>query len=268
MDKNDKYYNLIESMVKQHKKYLGLEPLLEDIIDDVYKHSSIVFNTISNEDVLTSYLQKIISTSLITVPKRKNFNTHKSYNTIDFLNQINKNIQIHSQQKQALEEDAAPTDNESSIEPKVNKELVDKMINSINDDVLVDNNTKVSHENILSEHELENEYIDDTDSTLEIDDSIYDDLTSELSRTDESIENEYTSAYEDEGETLSVEVDLDDSQELLTEEDVLELVKKKVPNYMVPQVIIKLASVPYNANGKIDRKKLGADFKEGKYKNE
>ena len=49
----------------------------------------------------------------------------------------------------------------------------------------------------------------------------------------------------------------------LDELEVLELVKKKVPKYMVPQEVIKLASVPYNANGKIDRKKLGKDYKEG-----
>lgn len=51
----------------------------------------------------------------------------------------------------------------------------------------------------------------------------------------------------------------------LDNEQVLKLVKKKVPNYMVPQEIIKLTSIPYNANGKMDRKKLMSEFKEGKF---
>ena len=54
----------------------------------------------------------------------------------------------------------------------------------------------------------------------------------------------------------------------LSDMEVLSEVKKKVPNYMWPQVLIKIESMPYNANGKIDRKKLSSDYKEGKYKNE
>lgn len=54
----------------------------------------------------------------------------------------------------------------------------------------------------------------------------------------------------------------------LSEMDILSSVKKKVPNYMWPQEVIKLDSMPYNANGKIDRKNIGVNYKEGKYKNE
>ncbi len=54
----------------------------------------------------------------------------------------------------------------------------------------------------------------------------------------------------------------------LDEMKILNLVKKKVPNYMWPQEVIKLSSMPYNSNGKIDRKKLTNEYKEGKYKNE
>lgn len=49
----------------------------------------------------------------------------------------------------------------------------------------------------------------------------------------------------------------------LDEMKVLSLVKKKVPSYMWPQEVIKLASMPYNANGKIDRKNLTNMYKEG-----
>ena len=37
---------------------------------------------------------------------------------------------------------------------------------------------------------------------------------------------------------------------------VLEGAKKKLPQYMWPNEIIKLDKIPYNANGKIDRKLL------------
>jgi acyl-coenzyme A synthetase/AMP-(fatty) acid ligase len=34
------------------------------------------------------------------------------------------------------------------------------------------------------------------------------------------------------------------------------MIKNKLPSYMIPQKIIKMDSLPINANGKIDRKKL------------
>ena len=70
MDRTDKYYEIIENIVKQHKKYPGNEAVLEDIIDDVYSHSEVVINSINNENVINTYLSKVVSTSIITVPKK------------------------------------------------------------------------------------------------------------------------------------------------------------------------------------------------------
>lgn len=46
---------------------------------------------------------------------------------------------------------------------------------------------------------------------------------------------------------------------------VIEGIKLKVPQYMWPNEIIKINRVPYNSNGKIDRKKLMSDYADGKY---
>jgi amino acid adenylation domain-containing protein len=45
-------------------------------------------------------------------------------------------------------------------------------------------------------------------------------------------------------------------------EEVFEVLKSKVPNYMIPQKIIKVNNIIYNANGKIDRKYYSANYKE------
>ena len=66
----EKYYDLIVSMIKQHRKYSGCESILEDIVKDVYEHAAVVAGTVENEDVLKSYLEKIVATSMITVPKK------------------------------------------------------------------------------------------------------------------------------------------------------------------------------------------------------
>ena len=46
------------------------------------------------------------------------------------------------------------------------------------------------------------------------------------------------------------------------EKTVLRQAKAKLPNYMWPNKIISLKRMPYNANGKIDRKALKAEHKE------
>ena len=73
MEKTNKYYGVIEDLVKQNRKYQGLEPILDDIIDDVYSHSEVIINSINNDSVIQSYLAKVVSTSVITVPKRLGF---------------------------------------------------------------------------------------------------------------------------------------------------------------------------------------------------
>lgn len=48
----------------------------------------------------------------------------------------------------------------------------------------------------------------------------------------------------------------------LDKKDLLEQAKKRLPNYMCPNEIICLDRMPYNANGKVDRKKLKDMIKE------
>ena len=70
-----KYYDLIISLIKKHKRYVGLEAILDDIANHVYDNSINVLKDINDDSTKTSYLEKIISTSLITVPKRMNYNS-------------------------------------------------------------------------------------------------------------------------------------------------------------------------------------------------
>ena len=73
MEKDNKYYEVIESLVKNHKKFNGYEAILDEIIDDVFSHSEVILNTVDNEQVVRSYLEKVVSTSIITIPKKLNF---------------------------------------------------------------------------------------------------------------------------------------------------------------------------------------------------
>ena len=111
MEKTNKYYGVIENLVKQNRKYSGLEAILDDIIDDVYSHSEVIINSISNDSVIQSYLEKVVATSIITVPKKMGFHAEVKHRTIT-ATQVLDDI-VHKQ------------------EEKVNNALVDKMINTI-----------------------------------------------------------------------------------------------------------------------------------------
>lgn len=144
MEKTNKYYGVIEDLVKQNRKYQGLEPILDDIIDDVYSHSEVIINSINNDSVIQSYLAKVVSTSVITVPKRLGFQPEVQRKTVD-AQQVLENV-VHKQEK------------------AVNTVLVDKMINNIAFD---DKEEEPSLEESLSLEELEVSEPQTSETTLE-----------------------------------------------------------------------------------------------------
>ena len=111
MEKTNKYYSVIENLVKQNRKFQGLEAILDDIIDDVYSHSEVIINSINNDSVVQSYLEKVVSTSIITVPKKMGFHPEIKHRTIDAQQVLEKVAQRRTE--------------------RVNTELVDRMINNI-----------------------------------------------------------------------------------------------------------------------------------------
>lgn len=145
MEKTNKYYKIIENLVKQNNKFTGYEAIIEDIIDDVYSHSEVVLNSISNEDVIKAYLNKVVSTSIITVPKKLNFHKELSHAV------INKNLNYNITNNQTKETD-------------INTALIDQMINGTKSE---------SQKPILKEEDMNkfviDENVDDKDFQLEND---------------------------------------------------------------------------------------------------
>ncbi len=47
----------------------------------------------------------------------------------------------------------------------------------------------------------------------------------------------------------------------IKKEELFDALSSRIPNYMLPEIIIKLSAMPYNQNGKVDRKQLLADYK-------
>ena len=215
MDRENKYYNLIAGLVKQHKKYYGLEALLDDIIDDVYAHSEVVLNSIDNENVIQSYLQKIVSTSIITVPKKLNFdNQRHSESNSNSLDIIKNDETVEEEQEDKELEEIASDKQVNLYEPyqKANPEFVDKMINSIQEDTIAEQH--------FEQEEFENlsEEIAEPDELAELDnlDNIYVDENQEDFDEKQFIDSEQTIdeipvEYEESAELIDTDSDIENN---------------------------------------------------------
>ena len=253
MDKDNKYYNLIEKLIRNHRKFAGYEPILEDIIDDVYAHSEAVINSIRNESVIEAYIEKVVSTSIITVPKRLNFNNERRRRKNDSVSNANSAIYI-TQENKTIEESnqladykiseeigtVIQADNSKDNIKKANNEFVDKMINSITADSIDNSFERTSEENgntVNSEFEelsslLEEDGIQEQEE-LPVDDTFAqkneeENLESNIDIADESIELEEqeelpvddTFAQMNEEENLESNIDIaDESIELEEQEE-------------------------------------------------
>ncbi len=218
MEKTNKYYNIIANLVKQHKKYPGNEAILDDIIDDVYSHSEVIINSINNDSVIIAYLEKVISTSIITVPKKMGFHKDIPHKIIS----------------------AEPV-NEA---PAVNKALVDQMINSSEKGNVSENNTNnltytdttfsdaLSHIGLNEEGETVSEASQNTVSAFEEEST--DSLTIETDR-------EYTYNIEDlpidtESDSLETSNDMpplqiDNFEEFSDNEETLDIIEEQPDNF-------------------------------------
>ena len=232
MEKDNKYYSIIENIVKNHKKYNGYDAIIDDIIDDVFKHSKTVMNSVKDEDVIISYLQKLVAVSIITVPKRLNFHNELKQTTLikkEEENNVSQFVNTNTQyQTDGIKTDTPPLAQKENTQ-KANVDFVDKMINSIDTASVLDNDSAVSKfdtENQSFFDELQesdivgaeqNLHEDTSDTVLSGDEREILELNLENAIIEESAEPETVDSFTDD-EPVSFE-----SDDLTTEEQPEEL---------------------------------------------
>ncbi len=229
----EKYYEIIVKLVKNHRKYPGLEAILEDIVADVHERAKIVMNNVSNSEVVETYLAKIVSSSIITVPKKLNFNTninHKVITTnsttlspriLESKTEVKENIEQENNMLEELVEEPIKSENEIILEQKsqdnVDISLVDKMINGVdsskeNDNLFIEETTFEMEETALDFEDLDNiEIIEETEyNSTETNDIVIEDTT-------ESIIDEAEAIVEEADEIETIDV-VEDQEEFLLDE--------------------------------------------------
>ena len=78
-----KYYDFVEQLIKENRKFEGNEGIFDEVVEDVYARAATILETVRNDDVIKSYLRKAVSTSLISVIKKNNLNTRTNKHNIE-----------------------------------------------------------------------------------------------------------------------------------------------------------------------------------------
>ena len=220
MEKDNKYYIVIENFIKSHRKYDNrYETILDDIIEDVYKHAKSVISTVKDTDVINSYLQKLVAVSIISVPKRMNFHKEINHRNITAEKIVNTNIQ----------QTAEPLTTEIPAQ-KANVQFVDKMINSIDAASIKENLETNAQNNIPEDISSFEDILSDNNPNLEpeIEELVVEDEVQELEPDAEAL------VVEDEVQELEPEV-----EELVVEDEVQEL-EPKVEDLVVEDEVQEL----------------------------
>lgn len=69
MELTSDHRNLIEKLIRSNPKFIGNEDLLEDFVAETYKRSYLLLDSITNVANLETYLDKVITTSMLGVLK-------------------------------------------------------------------------------------------------------------------------------------------------------------------------------------------------------
>ncbi len=249
----EKYYDLIVSLIKSNRRYPGCEDILDSIVDDVYAHANVVLNTVSNESVVTSYLTKIVTTSMITVPKRLGV-VHKKQETIEFPETEMQEI-IPSEETVDVQETSLETEAETELDPVEDTlELLgeeDNIEESLDEINQYDEDEEIVEENEEQPEVEADEFIEEEEEEEEeeiapvVDKTLVDRMINGVPQEENISEIEKFEEEEEEEETGEISDITEDTIEenLLTTEDAEELPLELAEEADLEPVIEEAASL-------------------------
>ena len=207
----ENYKDLIVSLIKANRKYPGCEEILDDIVADVYQHAEVVLNTVQNESVITSYLNKIVMTSIITVSRKMGIQSTRS--------SVAAAIPI-------VQTPVITTPKNNEKEPELEAPELNLAYNAVSDDLeLLNDDTEL--EEISEESDFSNKYADnesqDTEEieenlfeeNLELKDELEDELDEPVMDVDKTLVDKMINGITPTEEIIDVDSDVD--EEILAE---------------------------------------------------
>ena len=219
----EKCLNLIEISVKEHKKYPLYESIVDEIINYVSENAEIVVNNIKDEEVLNSYIKKLVSTAMVVVPKRLNLNIVRKSEPLILENLVNIRQEVPildsivENPVNEIEEEAFlafEADNEVNVEID-DIEQNDGNIVESDEEVIVETDDSIEESSI-------SDFTENSENILEVDQTLVDNMINGVSQNvaDEFVEAEI---YENDDFIEEDSTDYDNLEDLeLVENDGIE----------------------------------------------
>ena len=215
----EKCLNLIELSVKEHKKFPLYESIVDEIINYVSENAEIVVNNIKDEEVLNSYIKKLVSTAMVVVPKRLNLSVVKksefqvSQNMANSSDEAPVPSSIVENPVDEMGEDVFlghETANETNIE-------LDDIESNVENIVESDEETVTDAEVFIEEASI-NDYAENSENILEVDQKLVDNMINGVSQ---NVAAEYveTETYEIDSFIEEDSTDYDNLEDLELVED-------------------------------------------------
>ncbi len=215
----ERYHDLIVTLIKANRKYPGCEDILDDIVADVYEHAEVVLNTVSNESVISSYLNKIVATSVITVSRRMGVKTTRtSANVLPTITNLAHEIEPESNLTDLKEHEQSFDTSEDVFEEIASEPSDEEVFEEISEDYDELDETETEETDLISEKTEEKLESEPEIQAPDVDKSLVDKMINGIPAEEDilTFEEEMPDVDTDLGEeTLAEEEDLEVEEEPL-----------------------------------------------------
>jgi len=210
----DRYYDLVIELIQKNRKYQGLESILDDIAEDVLERAKTVLSGVDSEEVIEAYLNKIVTSSIITTSKRLNvYSNSNRTQPFDINSIINKNETLDRLDEEFEESDVEEDFADASDDEIIDSNEVFEDFEEISDDIIENFDLESDMESYEIEGSSINDDFEETADVIERDDAVEEDdavLDDEIFELNDEMEST--------SETIIEEVSVDDELSDMAEE--------------------------------------------------
>ena len=215
----EKYYDLILNLVRQHRRYESCKTIENDIVDDVLKRLQPVLKDIHDEAIIESYLQKLVSNSIITMSHKNNIPRRNISKPALFDNIVNQEKPVEVMQKQ---EEYLELENEPNELNELNESVLDLTEDNLEENSEISEKAEEFIEVPQSEESIQSEV------GLSEEKLVLDEISDNVEEQNDNDEEGFS-----EDEVIMPEQDLADSNNIVSLNEVSDVIIENKPDNIV-----------------------------------
>lgn len=224
----EKYYDLILNLVRQHRRYESCKTIENDIVDDVLKRLQPVLKDIHDEAIIESYLQKLVSNSIITMSHKNNIPRRNISKPALFDNIVNQEKLVEVTQKQ---EEHLELENELNEPNELNESVLDLTEDNLEENSEISEKAEEFIEVPQSEESIQPEEAiskEDLSEDLSEDELVLDEISDNVEEQNDNDEEGFS-----ENEVMMPEQDLGDSNNIESLNEASDVIIENNPDNIV-----------------------------------